>query len=140
MENGTKRVAKGCGLFLLSITWCALQTVIGALLALSLFPCARAQKYRGMIVIYHPFAFTFSLGTFAFVSDRVEAPREARGKMYGHYLQSLLYGPIFFFVVSLPQLFVRIPAIRRHRAERDLSPSDIFANRQAARLQARFGE
>lgn len=138
--NKRERCIKGCGLFLLSITWCVWQTVVGALLALSLLPWSRGQKYRGMIVVYHPFTFTFSLGTFAFISNRTDTPREARGKMYGHYLQSLLYGPIFFFVVSLSQIFVRIPAIRRHRAERDLSPADIFVDRQAARLQARFGE
>ena len=138
--NKAKRFAKGCGLFLLSVTWCALQTVIGAILALALLAVSRTQRYRGMIAVYHPYAFTFSLGTFAFISDRAEGAREVRGRMYGHYLQSLIYGPVFFFVVSLSQLFVRIPSVRRHRAERDLAPEDIFAERQAGGLAARAGE
>lgn len=135
-----KKCLIGIGLFLLSITWCALQTVIGALFALGLLPTSRTQRYRGMVVIYHPYSFTFSLGTFAFVSNRVAHPRTIRGRMYGHYLQSLLYGPIFLFVVSLSELFVRIPSIRRYRAERDLSPTDVFADRQALRFAERFGE
>ena len=135
-----KRGLIGFGLFLAAITWCVLQTVIGALLAFGLLPTSRAQRYRGMVVIYHPYAFTFSLGTFAFVSDRVERPRTIRSRMYGHYLQSLVYGPIYFFVVSLSQLFVRIPAVKSHRAERDLSPSDAFVERQALRFAENAGE
>ena len=134
------KTAKGCGLFLLSVTWCALQTVVGALLALCLLPVSRAQNYRGMIVMYHPLGATFSLGTFAFVSDGAEHPRDARGKMYGHYLQSLLYGPLFLFLVILPQLIVRIPPIKTHRAERGLTPNDLFPCRQAARLQSRYDD
>jgi len=139
MEKAEKTF-KGIGLFLLSITWCALQTVVGCLFALCLLPTSRTQRYRGMVVFYHPFSFTFSLGTFAFVSDRVERPREIRGKLYGHYLQSLAYGPAFFFVVTLSQLVVRIPSLKLYRAERGLSPEDIFADRQAARLALKFGE
>ena len=63
----SKKVFKGILLFLLAVTWCVLQTVIGAVVALVVFPKARFQKYRGMVVVYHPYAFTFSLGTFAFV-------------------------------------------------------------------------
>ena len=135
-----KRLGKSIGLFLLSVTWCALQTVIGALIAAVLLPTSRTQRYRGMVLLYHPYSFTFSLGTFAFVSDGVDRPREARGRMYGHYLQSLLYGPVFLFVVSLSQLIVRIPALRLRRAERDLAPEDQFFDRQAARFASRFGE
>lgn len=135
-----KRTIIGFGLFLLSVTWCALQTVFGALLTLGLLPTSRTQFYRGMILVYHPYDFTFSLGTFAFVSDRVPYPRTIRGKMYGHYLQSLIYGPIFLFVCVFPALFVRIPSVARRRAERDLTPSDTFPCRQARRLAEKAGE
>ena len=135
-----KKALKGLGLFLLSITWCVLQTLVGALFAFGLLPTSRAQRYRGMVVIYHPYGFTFSLGTFAFISNRVDRPRTIRGRMYGHYLQSLAYGPIFFFVVSLSQIFVRIPAVKAHRAERDITPSDVFADRQALRFAEKSGE
>ena len=135
-----KKTIKGVGLFLIAISWCAVQTVIGCLFALCLLPLSRVQRYRGMILVYHPFSRTFSLGTFAFVSNGVERPREITGKMYGHYLQSLLYGPVFFFIVSLPQLFVRIPSIKRRRAERGVTPDDLVAERQSARLAARLGE
>lgn len=93
-----------------------------------------------MILVYHPFSFTFSLGTFAFVSERAEHPRDMSGRMYGYYALSLAYGLLYFLVIALPRLFVRIPPIARHRAERGLSPEDFFADRQAARMQAFFGE
>ncbi len=136
----SKKVFKGILLFLLAVTWCVLQTVIGAVVALVVFPKARFQKYRGMVVVYHPYAFTFSLGTFAFVSEGAEHPRTARGRLYGHYVQSLIYGPLFLLVVCLPQLIVRTPLVKRYRAERDIRPEDLFADRQAARLQERVGE
>lgn len=139
MEKAGK-VCKGILLLLLAVSWCVMQTTVGTLIALILLPKARYQKYRGMIIVYHPYAFTFSLGTFAFVSDGVEHPRTIRGKMYGYYVQSLLLGPFFLFAVILPKLIVRIPPIKRYRAERDLIPEDIFPCRQAARLQSRYGE
>lgn len=138
--EGLKRVLKGILLFLLAVTWCVLQTVVGAFVALAVFPKARFQKYRGMIVVYHAHAFTLSLGTFAFVSDGGAHPREARGRMYGHYVQSLVLGPLFLLVVSLSQVVARFPLIKKYRAERDKSPEDIFVNRQAAGFQARMGE
>lgn len=139
MES-VKRVLKGILLFLLSVTWCVLQTVVGAFVALSVFPKARFQKYRGMITVYHAQPFTLSLGTFAFVSDGGEHPRDARGRMYGHYVQSLILGPLFLLVVSLSQALAKFPPIKKYRAERDKSPEDIFVNRQAAGLQALLGE
>ena len=134
-----KEIGKKVGSFLLAITWCAVQTVIGCLFALCLLPTSRVHRYRGVILVYHPYARTFSLGTFAFVSDRVPMPREARGRMHGYYLLSLICGPFLFFVLSLPQLFVRIPAVKRYRAERDLTERDIFAERKAEELEGRFG-
>ena len=134
------RILKGIGLFLLVITWCAVQTVIGALLTISLLPFSRVQRYRGMIVLYHPFRYTFSLGTFAFISDRTEDGLRVRGRMYGHFVQSCVCGPYFFFVVTFPQLIVRIPAIRKRRAERGISTSDLFSDKHAVRFAARFGE
>lgn len=139
MEKASKTI-KGILLFLLSVTWCVLQTVIGAVLALVLLPQTRFQRYRGMIVAYHPYSFTFSLGTFAFVSEGAEHPRAVRGRLYGHYVQSLIFGPLFLFVDCLPQLVVRTPIIKRRRAERGVCPEDLFTDRQAARLQANVGE
>ena len=140
MKRRLKRIASGVLHFVMAVTWCALQTAVGFLSALCLLPFSRMQHYRGMVLVYHPFRMTFSLGTFAFVSDGVEHPRGIEGRMYGYYIQSLIYGPAFFFVVSLSQIVVRIPPIERYRAERGLSPERIFVERQARRLSARVGE
>ena len=134
------KALKGVLLFLISVTWCALQTVVGALFALALVVKGRFFIYRGMIVVYHPYSFTFSLGTFAFVSEKAERPREVCGRMYGYYLLSLSYGPLYLFAVILPHLIVEIPAVKLRREERGSSERDLSVDRQAAYLQARFGE
>ena len=134
------KALKSILLFLIAVSWCILQTLVGGVMALVLLPHARIHKYRGMIIVYHPYAFTIALGTFAFVSERVELPRTIAGKSYGFFVQSLLYGPFFLFFVILPQLIVRIPRIAKYRAERGISPTDLFADRQAAYLQSRVGE
>ena len=134
------KLLKSMLLFLAAITWCALQTVVGGIMALVLLPNARFSRYRGMIIVYHPFSFTVALGTFAFISNRVEYPRTAAGRAYGFFVQSLILGPFYLFAVILPQLIVRIPFIKKYRAERGISPTDLFTDRQAAYLQARLGE
>ena len=134
------KAVKSILLFLISVSWCALQTLIGGVFALVLLPKARITKYRGMIIVYHPFGFTFSLGTFAFISDRVEQPRTIAGKSYGFFVQSLLYGPFFLLLIVLPRIFVRIPCIAEYRAERGILPTDLYTDRQAAYLQMRAGE
>ena len=134
------KVYTSFSLFFTYITWGIVQTILGALLTLFLLPRARVRIYCGMIVVYHKYSFTFSLGTFAFVSDRCEFPRKAVGRMYGFYVQSIFYGPLFLFAVILPQLIVRISPIKRYRAERGIAPTDLFSDRQAARLQARYRE
>ncbi len=132
------KVLKGILIFLLSVTWCVLQTVVGGIVALALLPKSRVRTYRGMIVLYHGYSFTFSLGTFAFISERAEQPRTVTPKQYGFFLLSLLYGPFYLLVVSMSQLIVRIPRIEKYRAERGIAPTDLFADRQAAYLQARL--
>lgn len=134
------KVLKGILLFIAALTWCVLQTVIGGLIALVLLPKARIRRYRGMIAVYHPYSFTFSLGTFAFISEKAEFPRTVTSRAYGFYLLSLAYGPFYLFIVGISQLVVRIPRIKRYREERGIAPTDLFADRQAAYLRTRSGE
>ena len=131
------KVLKGILLFLLAVSWCILQTVVGGVIALVLLSKARFRKYRGMVAVYHPYSFTFALGTFAFISEKAELPRTVTDKQYGFYLLSCVYGPLYLFVVSLSQLFVRIPRVKKYRAERGVEPTDLFADRQAAYLLSR---
>ena len=138
--NKSVRVLKGIGIFLLSVSWCALQTLIGAVLFLVLLPGGRAARYRGMIVLYHRSALTFSLGVFAFISNKADGAGEARGHLFGHFVQSCIAGPFYLFFVTLPQLLVRIPALRRRRLERGKTPDDVYFERSARSLSAFFGE
>lgn len=136
----TGRVLKEIGIFLLSVSWCALQSLIGAVVFLVLFYGGRATRYRGMVVLYHRASLTFSLGVFAFISNKGEGAGEARGHLFGHFVQSCIAGPFYLFFVTLPQLLVRIPALRRRRLERGKTPDDVYFERSARSLSAAFGE
>ena len=134
------RILKGAGLVLLAVTWCALQSLAGALLALAIIPFSRREIYRGMVTVYHRFSLSFSLGFFAFVSDSAEGAKGVRSHLYGHFLQSCILGPFYLFTVSLCQLIVRIPPLKRHRLERGKTVDDTIAERTAESLRTYFGE
>ena len=136
--NKTIRLCKSIGIFLLNVTWCALQTFVGALIAIALLFVSKVTKYRGMVILYHKFAFTFSLGTFAFISSG--APAIARPHLYGHFLQSCVLGPFYLFTVTISQLIVRIPSLKRRRLERGKTTEDCLAETTAAALAARARE
>ena len=138
--NKSARIFQGIGIFLLSVSWCVLQTLIGALLFLVFLPGGRVARYRGMVTLYHRFSLTFSLGVFAFISNKGEGAGEARGHLFGHFVQSCIAGPFYLFFVTLPQLLVRIPALRRRRLERGKTPDDVYFERSARRLAASLGE
>ena len=134
------RVLKCVAIALLSVTWCVLQTLVGALCFLVFLPISSVATYRGTVSVYHKAKRSFSLGAFCFISDRAEGARGVRSHLYGHFLQSCLFGPFYFFIVLVPQLVVRIPAVKRRRAERGKGVDDIFAERNAAALATFFGE
>lgn len=133
-----ERFIKGLGLLVLSLTWAAPSTALGFLFALVLFPFSRVKKHRGMIVLYPSFSFSFPLGAFCFLSEK-DAERKI-SSFYGHFVLSCAWGPFYLFVITIPNLLIKIPKIALRRAERGLSPSDFYPERQAAALAARFGE
>jgi len=134
------RILKGAFIALLSLTWCVLQTFVGALLFLVVAPFSSVGIYRGTISVYHNAKTSFSLGVFCFISNRAEGARDARAHLYGHFLQSCVYGPFYLFTVVLSQLIVRIPPVRRRRLERGKDVKDTFFERNAAYFSMRAGE
>ena len=93
-----------------------------------------------MVVLYHRHSLTFSLGVFAFISNKAGGGDATRGHLYGHFIQSCLAGPFYLFLVTLPQLIVRIPSVYRRRLERGKTPDDAYFERSAAALARSFGE
>ena len=128
------------GIVLLSLTWCIIQTLIGAIFFLVLLFGGRVTHYRGMVVTYHRIGISFSLGVFAFISNKAPGANKALGHLYGHFLQSCILGPFYLFTVVLSQLVVRIPFIMRRRLERGKTVDDTLAERTAAKLASSFGE
>jgi len=134
------RVLKCVGIALLSVTWCVLQTLIGAVLFLVFLPGGRVTTYRGMLIVYHRYRISFSLGVFSFISNKADNARFVRSHMFGHFLQSCIFGPIYLFAVVLPQLILRIPSVKRRRLERGKTPDDAIFERKAIALATRAGE
>ena len=90
--------------------------------------------------MYHNGALSFCLGVFCFISNRAAGAAGIRSHLYGHFLQSCIFGPFYLFTVIASQLFVRIPFIRRRRMERGKDVTDTIVERKAAELSARAGE
>lgn len=133
-------VLKGIMIALLSVSWCALQTLVGAVLFLVFLHGGKVTTYRGMVVLYHRARFSFSLGVFCFISNKAENAGIVRSHMFGHFLQSCIFGPFYLFVVTLPQLVLRIPMVKRRRLERGKTPEDVLIERKAASLATLAGE
>ena len=124
-------------IYFLSVTRCILQTVVGGIVALALLPKLRVRAYRGMIVLYHSYSFTFSLGTFAVISERSLEPRTVTPKQYGFFCRSwaVPFASWWFLCRSSSSAFLVSKNIAQSAA---LPPTDLFADRQAAYLEARL--
>lgn len=82
-------------------TWGIVQNLIG----LVLFLCLIGRKYRifhGAVITTWKLGSSLSLGMFIFTAK----PYDLRlvQHEYGHTIQSLILGPLWFFVIGLPSL------------------------------------
>lgn len=103
---------------LLQCTWGIVQTLVG--LGYFLLHLHNPHTfYHGAIVTESPYAGNVSLGLFLFVEET-----DARMKAalyvheYGHFLQSMILGPLYLPLVGLPSLlWCHLPCFEKQRAE-----------------------
>lgn len=112
---------------LIQWTWGFLQTFVGFIVFL-LNIGRRHYMYHGSVVTVWNSLSSVSLGMFLFVSKGVNVEMSKRGKLvptadndlvvheYGHTIQSLVLGPLYFPVIGLPSvLWANLPKCREKR-------------------------
>lgn len=136
MDPAVKRV-----LFtVLQFTWGGIQTLAGLVLFLMLIKrqhfiyrcCAVTEWSRGE---------SLSLGMFVFLSDRAQGDvrDELCAHEYGHCIQSLILGALYFPVIGIPSgLWCMLPYFAKKREKRNISYYSFFTERWANRIAERI--
>ena len=124
--------------FLCQCSWGAAQTLLGAVFWLLFCPGKRPVFWRGALVLCWKQRAGASLGLFLFLPEGLDGPgcpalfRAMRVHEYGHFLQSMLLGPLYLPLIALPSaLWCFLPACVRLRERRKMSYYDFFPERWA---------
>lgn len=83
---------------------------------------------------------SLSLGIFIFVSDKLEGRlrEEIIIHEYGHTVQSIILGPLYFPVIAIPSaVWCMTPALEKRRMKRGISYYSFYPERWANRLGSR---
>lgn len=126
--------------YVLQWTWGIVQNIAGLVLF-----CANINKnhyrFNGAVVTeWHYRRGSVGLGMFIFVSvPRNGADPAALEKVtrheYGHTLQSIILGPLFFPVIGLPSLlWCALPCFKKYRKRNGVSYYRFYTERWANRL------
>lgn len=99
------------GYYAIQWTWGLPQNVVGFCFLLFLGKQSRAF-FHGALATYYTGHLklsqmgSVSLGMFVFVDGTLQSERQKRVLVheYGHTIQSLIFGPVFFFVIGLPSV------------------------------------
>jgi len=112
--------------YLLHWTWALSQNLVGGIGFLLLRGKHRHERFHGSIVTYvdkEGFG-GVSLGMFIFMNPSRNNGwlHDTRIHEFGHCVQSILLGPLYWLVVALPSiLWCNLPSMVRRRKEKDIS-------------------
>lgn len=123
----------------LQCTWGIPQTVAGLAVFLVLAK-RRHFIYRGSVATEWERGESLSLGLFIFVSSQAspQAHRELCAHEYGHFVQSLVLGPLYLPVIALPSsLWCMMPVFERRRVRRGRSYYSFYTERWANAIAER---
>lgn len=119
-------------------SWGLLQTLLGACAWLLFCPGSRPQMFYGALVLRWKKSASASLGLFLFLSDTIAEPAlfsAMRVHEYGHFIQSLMLGPLYLPLAALPSmLWCCAPVFRSPRNSRGYSYYSFYTERWADRL------
>ncbi|MBQ8780595.1 MAG: hypothetical protein IJZ72_02815 [Oscillospiraceae bacterium] len=115
-------------------TWGIFQTIAGAIVFL-IFIREKHHFYHGCIVTPWKLSTGVSLGLFIFT--------DPDGKLleheYSHTLQSLLLGPLYLPVISLPSLlWAGLPCFVKMRKSKHISYNSFFTEKWAEHIRSRL--
>lgn len=139
------KALRGFMFFLIQWTWGLPQNLFGAFV--SLFLRGERFRYHGALVtVYRRSRLVdnrsgFSLGTFIFMPEswNEQERKHLVVHEYGHSVQSLFLGPLYFFVVAIPSVIWCSRFTRNCTAywERGIGYTDRFPENQADKLGER---
>ena len=129
---------------LIQFTWGFLQSIVGFIVFIKNVRC-KHFIYHGAIVTEWKSPTSVSLGIFVFVTDKPyfydkikdEIPgNEIESRIlvheYCHTIQSLMLGPLYFFVVGIPStVWAFIPSLVKKRHEKQISYFTLYPERWA---------
>ncbi len=121
-------------------TWCLPQTLAGLVLLRKYRNCPR-ERYHNAVVVYHNDRFGgVSLGGYTFVNGHSGKRRAGvRAHEYGHCIQSLMLGPLYFLVIALPSaLWCNLGVFVKMRKNKGISYYRFFTERWANSLVKRI--
>lgn len=131
-------------------TWGILQNIVGLVLFL-VFIKNRHFVFRTSVVTSWKISYSLGCGMFIFLNDTEidKYSQEVNSKMdydllvheYGHCLQSILLGPLFFPVIAIPSvIWASVPYFQRLRKKKGLSYYHLYCEKWANKFGDRVCE
>lgn len=136
--EGKARAASGVPkllFYLVQWTWGLPVNLIGGLAWLLLGGKGRREAYKNARITYLPWNFGgLSLGLFIFIGDGKPAGWTGNTRIheYGHTIQCLLLGPLYWLVIGLPSA-VWCNCFEDYRKKRGISYYKLYCERWANR-------
>ena len=121
---------------MLQCTWGILQTLAGGVMFLVLIR-RKHFIYRGCVVTEWKRPQSASVGSFVFLSDSLSGQfrNDVLIHEYGHTIQSMILGPLYLPVISLPSaIWCMVPQFGRMRQEKGISYYSFYTERWANAL------
>lgn len=133
-ERHTKQIAThGADRFffyLWQFTWGLPVNLFGLIAYLIMYPHHRHERFCNAFITYVPKNFGgVSLGLFIFMREGGGETwtHDTRIHEYGHTIQCLLLGPLYWFVIGLPSaVWCNLPYFRKMRREKNISYFKLY--------------
>lgn len=130
--------------YLIQFTWGLPQNLVGLIGYLVLYKKSRHERFHNAFITLidsdKPFG-GISLGVFIFVNGKKSDDwlHDTRIHEFGHTIQSLVLGPLYFLVIGFPSfLWCNLPPVCRYRKEHDVSYYTIYCEGWANLWGSRF--
>lgn len=130
--------------YLVQFTWGFVQNLVGLIGFLVLYKKTRHARFHNAVITYVDTDKSFggiSLGIFIFVNGKKseEWLHDTHIHEYGHTIQSVVLGPLYFPVIGFPSIvWCNFPPIVRYRKKNDVSYYTIYCEGWANLWGSRF--
>ena len=125
--------------WILQWTWGLLQNIVGFIIFLF---CIKDKHmiYNGCVVTSWKMRDSMSMGMFLFITQVVKGdikdpesyPHKVMVHEFGHAMQSILLGPLYFFIISIPSsIWCNVPYFKNMRKNKKVSYYTFYPEKWA---------